>query len=247
MPQLSVSMRRSRFLASIRAALVLCALVIAATSPANAQVTHPSNMVSGVDSVSFANGYEKMFYTVPPGQSFILTDMTTEATINEVLLYDETVLRYILTRPVRGGGALSCNDLSLTTGLVFRAGHRLTLQVPDNGPTRFSWSGYLAPSVVGVAPSETEQRLGFALTPNPSGQVVALRFELREPADVSLRIYDVQGRVVATLADARMLAGTHDLSWTGETQDGAMAASGVYFARLESSEVNSVRRLVRVR
>jgi flagellar hook assembly protein FlgD len=77
--------------------------------------------------------------------------------------------------------------------------------------------------------------------------VVELRFELEKSADVSLRIYDVAGRLVTTLADARLPAGRHDLSWTGCTSRGEPAAAGVYFARLESSETNSVRRLVRVR
>lgn len=234
-------MQRSGFLASS----VVAALVLACVPPpASAQPIHPLNMVSGVDSVSSADGYQKTFYTVPPGQALVLTDLITEAISNRALLFDDSVLRYISNRGEVG--TTSSNYISLTTGLVFQPGHRLTLQINDNGPTRFCWSGYLVPAVVGVAPSETEQRLGFALTPNPSGQVVELRFELRKAADVSLRIYDVQGRLVTTLADARMPAGRHDLSWTGKTRDGEMAASGIYFARLESSEVNSVRRLVRV-
>jgi hypothetical protein len=240
-------MHRSGFPSAVRAALVFCALGALVAPHADAQSIHPLNMVSGVDSVSSADGYQKTFYTVPSGQTFVLTDMTTEASSNKALLFDGSVLRYIPTRVAIGGIGQSCNYLSLATGIAFKGGHQLTLAIGDNPVVRFSWSGYLVPSVVGVAPSETEQRLGFALTPNPSGQVVELRFELRKAADVSLRIYDVQGRLVATLADARMRAGRHDLSWTGMTGDGAMAASGVYFARLESSEVNSVRRLVRVR
>ncbi len=237
-------MHRSGFLAPTVTALVLCALGACMSPPANAQSIHPLNMVSGVDSVSSTDGYQKTFYTVAPGQTLVLTDLTTEATSNRALLFDDSALRYITNRGQVG--TTSPNNISLTTGLVFQAGHKLTLQEYDNGPTRFSWSGYLVPAVVGVAPSETEQRLGFALTPNPSGQVVELRFELRKAAEVSLRIYDVQGRLVTTLADARMPAGRHDLSWTGRARDGVMAASGVYFARIECSEVNSVRRLVRV-
>jgi hypothetical protein len=228
------------------AAVLTCVLATLLIPPGvTAQPIHPLNMVSGVDSVSSIDGYQKAFYTVPPGQTLVLTDLATEATSNRALLFDASGLRYIANRGEVF--TMSHNYFSLTTGLVFQAGQQLILQVNDNGPTRFTWSGYLAPAVVGVVPSETEQRLGFALTPNPSGQVVELRFELRKAADVSLRIYDVQGRLVTTLADARMAAGRHDLSWTGKTRDGAIAASGVYFARLESSEVNSVRRLVRVR
>ena len=224
-------------------ALATAALLLPVPTVTLAQQIHPINMVSGVDSTSDVSNYQRTFYTVPAGMDLVLTDMTTQGSANPVLLFENSsVLRYVLTKTP------TSNFMTLATGLVFQPGSTLTLLVLDSGWTRFAWSGYLVPEVVGGAPNEdTERRLGFAVGPNPSGQVVELRFELGKPADVSLRIYDVQGRLVTTLADARLPAGRHDLTWTGKNTNGEAVAAGVYFARLESSKANSVRRLVRVR
>jgi len=207
------------------AALALAAaLIFAISTVAPAQTIDPSNMVSGVDSTSIDTGYQRTFYTVPPAQNLVLTDMATQVSSNWALLYDDAVLRSVMLRQFGGTGNTSCNVLSLTTGIVFRAGHQLTLQILDNQVVRFSWSD-LVPAVVGIEPTaQPDQRPGFSLGPHPSGQTVELRFELAKPADVSLRIYDVAGRLVTTLADARLPAGRHDLSWTGKTASGEPAA-----------------------
>jgi FlgD Ig-like domain len=231
-------------------AIAVAALLFPAIS--TAQQIHPLNMVSGVDSLPMGTE-TKAFYTVPLGKTFVLTGLTTARNghATEGGLYDGTGFRYVLQRTgCQSYDATCAYTLSLPTGVVFQSGQDVVLKLFSNitPHLRFSWSGYLVSEVVGVEPSVIpDQRLGFSLGPNPSGQVVELRFELERPADVSLRIYDVAGRLVTTLADARLPAGRHDLTWTGKTGSGEPVAAGVYFARLESSEVNSVRRLVRVR
>jgi hypothetical protein len=140
---------------------------------------------------------------------------------------------------------------SLQTGLAFDAGHSVGVQVfaqgPSGGSLQFQWSGYLAPAATSSVPTNNSQELGFSLSPNPARQVVTLRFELAHSADVNLGIYDAQGRRVRTVTSGQLGAGIHVKTWDGTTEAGASAPSGVYFARLESSEANSVRRLVRIR
>ena len=217
------------------------ALLFVLSATAYTQTISPDAMVSGVDSTLWSEA--KDFYTVPPGQVLVLTDVHVIGVVNVMYLYDDGVPRFIGYVP---GGLVS-----FATGLVFHSGHKVGIYnvAGYGGYSLFSWNGYLVSTVVGVEPTtQPDERLGFSLGPNPSGgEVVELRFELEKPADVAVRIYDVAGRLVTTLADARLPAGRHDLTWTGKTASGEPAASGVYFARLESSETNSVRRLVRVR
>ena len=65
---------------------------------------------------------------------------------------------------------------------------------------------------------------------NPASRSL-LRYTLTAPARVSLRIYDLQGRVVRTLLDQDAAAGTFQAEWDGFGDDGARAGKGVYFAR----------------
>lgn len=79
--------------------------------------------------------------------------------------------------------------------------------------------------------------------PNPARPSGATRisFTLPKPGPVKLRVFDVSGRVVTTLADQALPAGPHEYAWT---PDGVVP--GVYFYRLEAgAEVLSRKMIVR--
>lgn len=59
-------------------------------------------------------------------------------------------------------------------------------------------------------------------------------FELAHEEPVRLVIYDMLGREIARLQDGLMPAGSHTLRWDGRTLAGSLAASGIYFLRLET-------------
>lgn len=71
--------------------------------------------------------------------------------------------------------------------------------------------------------------------PNPFNPRTTLAFDLpADAAQVRLRLYDVHGRVVATLVDAPLAAGRHTVTWTGADDGGRPVASGVYVSVLET-------------
>jgi serine protease AprX len=72
-----------------------------------------------------------------------------------------------------------------------------------------------------------EQLTLFQNYPNPFNGSTNIRFDLPDDAHVTVRVYDLLGRRIATLADGFHLAGTHEVSWRPDVQ-----ASGVYFYRV---------------
>lgn len=68
--------------------------------------------------------------------------------------------------------------------------------------------------------------------PNPFCLKTTLRFALYETAAVQLRVYDLRGRLVRTLINTDMPAGTHEVNWLGEDDSGHQVPDGIYFARL---------------
>jgi hypothetical protein len=65
--------------------------------------------------------------------------------------------------------------------------------------------------------------------PNPSPGRVGFRYDLTDPAPVSLRIYDVRGRLVHVLLDrAARSAGAQVETWDGRDADGRLVPGGVY-------------------
>jgi subtilisin-like proprotein convertase family protein/type IV secretory pathway protease TraF len=89
--------------------------------------------------------------------------------------------------------------------------------------------------------------LVFALHPgypNPFNPITHIRFELPRSDRVTLRIYDLSGRLVRTLVDGRLPAAAHDAVWDGRDDSGRPVASGVYTSRLATTAKAVTRKLV---
>ncbi len=72
-------------------------------------------------------------------------------------------------------------------------------------------------------------------------------FELARPERVTLAIYDVLGRELATLLDAHESAGRHAVRWSGLTSQSAGVPGGVYYAFLRSPSGAASQKLLRLR
>ena len=78
-------------------------------------------------------------------------------------------------------------------------------------------------------PAELALRQSY---PNPSNPSTRIEFSIPVAAKVQLRIFDVHGRLVATLVDRYVPAGSQFVEWNGREDDGNGVPSGVYFYRL---------------
>jgi len=83
--------------------------------------------------------------------------------------------------------------------------------------------------------------------PNPFVSSTWILYELTRQEQVSLRIYDVLGRLVRVLVDAQQSVGRQRVLWDGLDHRGARVSSGVYFAQLESNSDSVVRSMVLLR
>ncbi|MGD9140559.1 MAG: FlgD immunoglobulin-like domain containing protein [bacterium] len=87
----------------------------------------------------------------------------------------------------------------------------------------------------------------MSLSPNPFHEDVAISFYLSSPERVSLRVYNIEGALVADLADEVLAPGVHRRTWDGRTQSGRPAASGVYFLRMVADSVDRTDKIIRLR
>jgi hypothetical protein len=101
------------------------------------------------------------------------------------------------------------------------------------------------------APGTPSRPAALALAPpapNPFVARTVLHYALPRAAAVTLRIFDLQGRVVRTLADdATKPAGEYDATWDGRDAQGRAAGAGVYFARLTSDGRTEMREVLLTR
>lgn len=83
--------------------------------------------------------------------------------------------------------------------------------------------------------------------PMPFTSETTVAFRLTQPADVSLGVFDVRGRLVRSLARGRHSAGLHRAVWDGRNDSGRRVESGVYYIRCTSPIGQMSRGVVLVR
>jgi hypothetical protein len=102
-------------------------------------------------------------------------------------------------------------------------------------------------TVVGVERIAGEIPADFSLAqnyPNPFNPSTEIRFDLPKASRVKLIVYDIMGRVIATLVDQSMAAGGHRVGWNGRNQAGNTVSSGVYFYHIQADGFSATKKMV---
>ncbi|HEU4724420.1 MAG TPA: FlgD immunoglobulin-like domain containing protein, partial [Candidatus Eisenbacteria bacterium] len=79
-----------------------------------------------------------------------------------------------------------------------------------------------------------------SISPNPLNPETTLSFQIRTPGRVTVKVFDLNGRLVKTLLDDSRGAGFQDLTWNGTSENGGKVASGIYYFRLETPDGRAV-------
>jgi len=145
--------------------------------------------------------------------------------------------RLVLTTSAAGQGRYEMTDTDVlsgesylyTLGAVKEDGARMILG------TRKVIIG--APSVLSL-----EQNV-----PNPFNPTTEIEVHLPEAIRVELTVYDIRGRLVATIFSGFEAAGVKRYTWTGQDNEGTPVARGIYFCRLRAGKRTLSRRMVLLR
>jgi hypothetical protein len=95
----------------------------------------------------------------------------------------------------------------------------------------------------GFNPVVENFRLG-PVSPNPFSQGTVIAFTAPGAADVSIDIYNVNGRLVRTVFGGRAEGGDHHVGWDGTDNRGARVARGVYFCRMNTEGFSATEKVV---
>jgi hypothetical protein len=129
------------------------------------------------------------------------------------------------------GGTLSGND-------VFCC---MNLDIIQCSP--FRTGGNTEWDLVEVGRGEMELALPAVTTlaqnyPNPFNATTKISYDLATSGNVSLKVYDISGRLVETLVDRYQEAGSQTASW-----DASGVSSGVYFYKLVTSDYSCTKKM----
>ncbi|NQT35665.1 T9SS type A sorting domain-containing protein [bacterium] len=78
--------------------------------------------------------------------------------------------------------------------------------------------------------------------PNPFNSITRITYGLREAGRVSIRVLDIQGRLVEELVNTNQAAGDYSLLWNAGS-----FASGFYFISMQSNSFHAVRKSMLIR
>ncbi len=141
-----------------------------------------------------------------------------------------------------------------TPGIAAGSGGRLLLAYAgfadsmgnDLVNTTRIWGSLFLPST-GIAEEEPGKRPGeisMQFDRNPAYSQVTVSFTISRAENIVLSVYNASGRKVRTIASAPHTAGSYEITWHGEDEQGKPAQSGVYFCCLQYGSLRSVRKVV---
>jgi hypothetical protein len=80
--------------------------------------------------------------------------------------------------------------------------------------------------------------------PNPFNPSTRIGYTIGERGLVTLEVFDVLGRAVATLVNESQAAGSYQIVWNGRNSANIPVTSGVYFYRLRSGAFSRTNAMV---
>jgi hypothetical protein len=118
--------------------------------------------------------------------------------------------------------------------------------VPLNGTTYYYWiqsaaaMGGVSKIVASATSTAVEEARIVPFTvyppfPNPFNPSTVFRYQIPEAGPVSLVVYDILGKKVATLQNSIMSAGVHEIIWNGTDARGTTVSSGTYFYQVRTN------------
>jgi hypothetical protein len=126
------------------------------------------------------------------------------------------------------------SSIDLTDGKVARSPESRLASVFDRVDAALKGKPESRPSL--VVPTRYALYQNY---PNPFNAVTMVRFDLPKRSDVRLEVFDLTGRLAATLIESSLEAGPHSVQFNGEN-----LSSGMYFCRLRAGNVQRVQKLL---
>ena len=87
----------------------------------------------------------------------------------------------------------------------------------------------------------------FGLTqnyPNPFNPSTTIDVSVALEGHILLNVYDINGRLVSTLADGIYDAGYHSFAWNSLDQMGNKVSAGIYFYSLHTKEMTITKKMI---
>jgi hypothetical protein len=116
-----------------------------------------------------------------------------------------------------------------------------------DGTSLSVWTAHVdipVPTAIAFADPPVETRVALRQNfPNPFNPVTRIEFDLSHAMLVTVKIYDVSGRLVADVVSRSFEGGPHQVDWDGTDRNGRPVGSGIYFCKLSAGGQTITRKM----
>ncbi len=85
------------------------------------------------------------------------------------------------------------------------------------------------------------------LFPNPFSSSITIEFSTHNKGHISLKIYDITGKLVKTLANGMYEVSSYRMKWNGMNENGVKVAPGIYYCKLKTEHYSSTNKIIMIR
>jgi hypothetical protein len=140
-----------------------------------------------------------------------------------------------------GGGGNMGDNIGLTSG----NGKLYPVWMSNTTGIFQTWSAIIDYTTIGIEqigntiPKEYSLKQNY---PNPFNPVTTIEFNVPESDFITLKVYDITGKLISTLAEQNVKAGSYNAKW-----DASNYPSGIYIYSLQSSRFTESRKMILVK
>ena len=106
---------------------------------------------------------------------------------------------------------------------------------------------FLDPLVTSVKYSKDNNPTEFGISqnyPNPFNPSTTINYQLAVSENVTIKIFDITGKLVRTLLNQRNSVGYHSITWNGNNDDGKSVSSGTYLYQIRIANSVQTKRML---
>lgn len=113
---------------------------------------------------------------------------------------------------------------------------------PEEGEYNATYIYENPPVSVSSPPTLHPSSFSISTYPNPFNSTTTVNYSIPKAGDVSLKLYDISGRLAGNLISGKVAAGNHAIVW-----DASDYPTGVYFCRINAGGFMSVKKMTLIR
>ena len=134
--------------------------------------------------------------------------------------------------PFNEGTGFRCDDLSGNGNFIYAPFRNWTVGIPLDPPTSAQKQENIFP----------DEFVLFQNYPNPFNPLTTIGYELNQPGQVTLNIFDNLGRQIVELVKEQKSPGYHQVQWDGRDSNQQSVPSGIYIYQINIQTSTGVRK-----